>query len=120
MPGEHPHHVGGQHLAAAGDVAEAGRLDHRGAVEVALLLGDVAGAHPHPDVERRLVAAITSDALLHGHRARQCVGRRAEHRHDPVAAELHHLTVMTFDGLREQVVVGPPTLVEGVVTEARS
>ena len=61
-PGEHPHDVGREDLVAARRVAQARRFDDRRPVEVAVLLGHVAGAHTHAHDERRVVvAALTCE-----------------------------------------------------------
>ena len=108
-PGQDPHHVGDQDLPAVGGGAQPRRLDHRRAVDVAAVEGDVTGRHADPDGQRNRGLSGADepvDRLLDGHRRRHRVGRSGERGHDPVAEAFDDAAVVGRHGLSEKAVMG--------------
>jgi hypothetical protein len=117
-PGEHPDHVGGQDLAALGRRAEPGRLHHRRAEPVVVFEGGLAGAEPHPHLQRPSVEpALAGHGLLHGHRALDRVGGAAVAGHHRITDRLDLGPAGGRDGRAQELEVGAPHLVGGVVAE---
>ena len=89
-PGRQPDDVGRQHLPVHTPVAQPRRLDDRLTEVVVVLVAHLAGAQTDPQPDSELTsAALSFDALLHRHGARQRRRRRSEHDHQPVAEGLH-------------------------------
>ena len=118
-PGDHPHDLGAQDLAALGLRAQARRFDDRRAAEVVVLEAGVAEADAHANAESLDVAVVPLvDRLLHGDRAGDAVGRAQEGGHDPVARGVDHLALVRVDGLAQDLMVRLVQHVGRVVTEA--
>ena len=102
-PADHAHELGGQDLAPARPVAQAGRLDHRHPEEVAALARDVAQRDADAHRQRLgCVAVAPLDPLLHRDCAGDRVGRAAEDDHQPVAGVLDLLARAGADRLAQQ------------------
>ena len=112
------HDRAAEDLVAPGGRAQAGRLHHGGAVEVAVLVPAVTEAQPDPHVDLVVEVLVPGEhGLLHRHRAGQALGRAEEGRHGAVAHRLDQPAVVGLDGPADQLVVLPLEHVGRVVAD---
>ena len=116
--GEQADELGHEDLASLGHRAQPGGLHDRGAEAVAVLEGDVAGAHPDTDGDGGVgPGPFDVDALLHHHGCRDGVGSRREQSQHTVAQSLDQRSLVGGDGLGQQGVVTTAQLLGPVLTQ---
>ena len=103
--GENPDQVGDEDLASRRPVAEAGRLDHRGAEVIALVEGGLPDRDSGPHCERRPLSspAVAGDGLLDRGCSGDGLAGRREGDHEPIAQVFDLGSSVFGDGLAYEV-----------------
>ena len=108
VPHELGHGLGEQHLAGAGQPAQAGGPVERGSEVVAVALERLAGVHGHAQLRRRALGpGLVAERVPQRERGKGAGGGPGEHRHGGVALELglEHRPAVGGDHLGDQRVV---------------
>jgi hypothetical protein len=97
--GHHRHHGGTEDLAGPRRPHQAGRLHHRCAEDVAVLIRHLTDGQADPQLEMEVrLPTLSIGGLLENHGRGQGIHGGAKGGQDPVTRRLQHSAVMGFDG----------------------